>query len=391
MAEEVKLELLTDEDIVDYSRSDGKDRIIKSHKDFNLNYKKLDKLYTPETDGLYDGDIFGSPFENRCICGKIKHFTKEPCPNCGCRVYSKEEALRRFARVELPFYYLASSRYEVFRELFNAIFVDTDVKLVLIGDDSKGTLAKKKNTRKLDMRYFDLCQFTYSKANNRLTISEFVTDEKKCSYEGLKAIIEKHFPSYLRDYMKLINRYFLILPAAMRRVSFKKVSGKNKKAILPRITIWYQIIVRFCCREDEEANSNNFDKVMARLNTPGEKARYVALLRALINSGKRITTDLLNTSKENLARDLYSARVKNSARCPIIPSTTLAVDEIGVPIHVAYEMCREGFIRYLMKELNFTWDEAKKSTKLEYNDPTLLEHFKKYAESQVVLNYLLVQ
>ena len=115
----------------------------------------------------------------------------------------------------------------------------------------------------------------------------------------------------------------------------------------------------------------NYEEVTSKFNTPGERVRYTALLRALLNAGKKEATALLNTSKENLARDLYSVRTKNSARCPIIPSTTLAIDEISVPIHIAYEMCREGFLDYLMKELNFTKNEALKATKEEYNNPTI--------------------
>ena len=95
---------------------------------------------------------------------------------------------------------------------------------------------------------------------------------------------------------------------------------------------------------------------MSQFSTPGERVRYTALLRALLNAGKKQATDLLNTSKKNEARGIYSVRVKNSMRCPIVPDTEIAVDEIRIPTHLAYEMCREGFINYLMKELNFTND-----------------------------------
>ena len=48
-------------------------------------------------------------------------------------------------------------------------------------------------------------------------------------------------------------------------------------------------------------------------------------------------------------------------------------------------MCREGFINHLIKELNFTKEEAEKSTKEEYGNPELMRLFKEYAEQQVVL------
>lgn len=382
---DVRLELLTDEDIIDYTRSEGKDRVITSQKDLDLNCNSV----SPIPGGLYDTEIFGSPFEDRCICNKIKQVSSEPCPFCGCRVYSKEEALRRFARIELPFYYLNDLRFDIFKDFFDDVFQDSKIKLDFMGDDLRRNGYAGRSAKKLGIKVFDTCQFSYSKAKKELTISEFITDEERCSYEGLKAIIEKYFPDRLREYMRLINRYYLVMPAAMRPFTVRVVNDgvkTSKKMVSHKLTIWYGIIVSLCCREAVAANAFNYDDIMAQYENPGERVRYRALLKALINAGKKQTTDLLNTSKKNKARDLYSVRVKNSARCPIIPSTTLAVDEIGIPIHVAYEMCREGFINYLMKELNFTKNEAMKSTKREFNDPTLLRHFKKYAEEQVVLN-----
>ena len=105
----------------------------------------------------------------------------------------------------------------------------------------------------------------------------------------------------------------------------------------------------------------------------------------MLNKGKYQATELLKTSKENLARESYAVRTKNSARCPIIPSTTLAIDEVGIPRHIAYEMCRSGFIGYLQEKMNFTYQEAKRSTMNEYENPEIQKLFKEYAEKQVVL------
>lgn len=100
-----------------------------------------------------------------------------------------------------------------------------------------------------------------------------------------------------------------------------------------------------------------------------------------------MTTELLNTTKENLARGLYAVRTKNSARCPIIPSTELAIDEVSIPRHLAYEMCRSGFCDYLEKELNFSKSEAVRSTLEEYNNPEIQKLFQEYAEKQIVINF----
>ena len=48
-------------------------------------------------------------------------------------------------------------------------------------------------------------------------------------------------------------------------------------------------------------------------------------------------------------------------------------------------MCREGFLKYLMEQVNFTYDEAKKLTKYEALNPETQKLFQEYAEQQVVL------
>ena len=167
----------------------------------------------------------------------------------------------------------------------------------------------------------------------------------------------------------------------MRPTRVTRIAGKAK-LLVPKLSQWYSMVVRFC-RSD--SGSCNYKMVMDALKTPGLKARYHALLRAFLNSGKKVATNLLNSSKQNGAREIYAVRTKNSARCPIVPSTTLPIDEIGVPRHIAYEMCREGFMKYLVDELNFTPKQADTATKDESNNPELQKLFTEYAEKQIVL------
>jgi len=381
---DINLELLTDEDIVDFTRSEGKDRILTDWRDIDLNKQEI---ISPIPHGVYDVEIFGSPYEDRCLCGYIRSVSHEPCPNCGARVFNREERLRRFARIELPFYYLNDLRFDIFKDLFDKIFSDSKIVLNFFGDDLKRNGYAGKSSKQLGIKVFDTCQFDYSPSKKELTISEFITDESKCSYEGLLSIIEANFPEHLLAFKKLINRYYLVLPAAMRPFNSVVSKSGSKKLAIHRLSTWYSSIISLCCVECEKSNPHNYREVMDRFKTPGERVRYTAVLRALLNAGKKQATDLLNTSKKNQARELYSVRVKNSARAPIVPSTTLRVDELGVPIHLAYEMCREQFIKYLMREKNFTWKEARVATKEEYDNCELKEEFNKFAEDQIVLIY----
>lgn len=376
----VSLELLTDDAILDYTRADGEDHVVYDWHDVNL--MKITGIQCFKG-GVYDPLIFGSPVANECVCGNIRRATSFPCPNCGTRVFTAEEGLRRFARIELPFYYLNELRFDIFKELFDDIFKDSTLDLKFAGNLKAGGYSSDKAGRKLGIKVFDSCQFNYDKDKKTLTISEFVDDYDKCSYDGLLAIVNEHFPDRANEFRSLINRYYLVLPAMMRPFHISRPSGEAKMNV-HKLSTLYSIIIRFCCAENTEG-SNNYNSVMESIKEPGVKAKYVAILRAFINSGKKVATNLLNSSKENYAREIYAVRTKNSARCPIVPSTTLAIDELGVPRHIAYEMCREGFMKYLMNELNFTRDQAINATKKESDNPELQKLFTEYAEKQIVL------
>ena len=384
--EDVKLDILTDEAILDYTTDpDGRQRVITDWRDFHLKYDFIN----PYPGGIYDVSIFGSPLSDRCICGQIHGTSLEPCPRCGARVYPVEEGLRRFARLELPFYYLNELRYDIFKDLFDEIFADTTITLKFISGNLKaGGYTYKNSSKKLGIKVFDSCQFEYYPKQRELVISENITDESKCSYEGILSILEKHFPDRLSDMKRLVNRLYLIQPAMMRPFTFM-IQNKQKKLGSHRLSIWYSVLVSLMVPEAAESNPVNYNDVMSQLTEPGERVRYRALLKAFINSGKKEATELLNTTKKNLARELYSARIKNSARCAIVPDTTLAIDEVSVPVHIAYEMCRSGFCQYLQKELNFTKAEALKSTRDEYTNPKIQELFKEYAEKQIVIKTLM--
>lgn len=384
--EDVKLDLLTDEAILDYTTDpDGRQRVITDWRDFQLKFDYIN----PIPGGVYDASIFGSPYSDRCICGQIHGTSTEPCPRCGARVYTVEEGLRRFARLELPFYYLNELRYDIFKDLFDEIFADTTITLKFISGNLKsGGYTYRNTSKKLGIKVFDSCQFEYYPKQRELVISESITDESKCSYEGILSILEKHFPDRLSDMKRLVNRLYLIQPVMMRPFTYM-VQNKQKKLVSHRLSIWYSVLVSFLVPEAVESNPVNYNDVMSQLTEPGERVRYRALLKAFINSGKKEATELLNTTKKNLARELYSARIKNSARCAIVPDTTLAIDEVSVPVHIAYEMCRSGFCQYLQKELNFTKAEALKSTRDEYANPKIQELFKEYAEKQIVIKTLM--
>jgi hypothetical protein len=71
-----QLEILSDENIIDYTTDPGgRQRVLYDHRDLNLKFFP----FKPYPGGVYDVSIFGSPMQDRCICGKIRTISNEPC------------------------------------------------------------------------------------------------------------------------------------------------------------------------------------------------------------------------------------------------------------------------------------------------------------------------
>ena len=115
------------------------------------------------------------------------------------------------------------------------MFEDTKIKLDFQADDLRRNGYAGRSAKKLGIKAFDTCQFTYSKAKNELKVSEFITDEKKCSYEGLLAILEKHFPGYVPEFKRLVNKEYLVLPAAMRPISAMMIGEIGRASCRERV------------------------------------------------------------------------------------------------------------------------------------------------------------
>lgn len=370
------LDILTDEAIIDYTRKGNKNFVIVNHG--TIDGKRKGTRIAPISGGLYDPEIFGSAYLDRCYCGKVRTVSSEPCPECGAAVLTEEEALRRFARIELAFYYLSSLRFEVFRDFINDVISSNGITVVPKFIYDSILLGTSSNTRRMSQKVYDMCQFNYNPDTKELIVTDEITDESKCSYEGLLDIMTKYFPGKLVQYKSFINKFYIVMPSFMRPPAIVRINSRSKDKHIPEMTIWYKNVVEFCSIRDTNSSSNNYNRVMKLLSTPGERVKYTALLRAFLNYGKKIATQLLNTSKENLARTLYSIRVKNSLRSPIIPSTTLPIDEVQIPRHLAYEICREGFIKYLIENYEFTEEQAIASTKMESDNEELQKAFDEY-------------
>jgi len=355
-------ERLTDETIDSLSQN----RVITSYGDFNLKRGSRtvkDRLY-PIVGGVYDSALFGSIYIDTCNCGQTDTIGSL-CPKCGSRVLSLEERYKRYARIELDYYYMMCTKIQG--------MIDLLLSLPLKFEEAAEFFGFNRISKSSTPMLLDLCQFNYDEESNQIFVSPVITDESKASYEGLLKIIESHFPDYLSNYKSLINKKILVTPAIYRAVSYDPYDPVTNLKI-PYISAIFQNCV-YVKEYIKDQLKNHLD--------PNHRILIKALARKFYSGLPYQLSDALQPSKQNLLRALYSDRLDNSGRAPIVGDTSLKIDEVMIPIHLAYEICKMDFISYLSNKLGVNllkaeviYKEASKST---------LDLFREYAPTRRVL------
>ena len=348
-----KIQLLTDEIISMYSE----DNVLTDYRDINL--KVLNKV-DPYPNGPYDQDIFGSVFSDRCNCGNIRT-PGVRCPRCGSMLLDEVSSFRRFARIESPVYY--SSKYKLIKLiefLKNNFSIKTDFKSPYF-----------EGLPWNDGKVLDICQWSYNKDEDYLLISDNITDFTKCSYEGLVSIIQINFPELLEEYRSYINQYILVIPMALRAPVVKVIDGERKLDNHQITTIYQNLIYDIF---------EYYSKEFPSMKTESGKSIFRGSLRKLISSSLDGLSQLMNSSKQNLARTMQSNRLPNSGRCTIVPDPTLTADEVTIPRHLMYETCRDEFIKYIADEKGISSKEAEVIYRTQSDLDEVQKMFDKYIE-----------
>ena len=89
------------------------------------------------------------------------------------------------------------------------------------------------------------------------------------------------------------------------------------------------------------------------------------------------SSDLFKGGKANFSRRMQKSRLNGSARAVIIPDPSIQIDEVGIPLHLAYDMCDKEFIEYLMINFGLSKVQALAKFKKPYAGNTLeiFSHF----------------
>lgn len=353
---------LTDEKIIQLSQN----RVITSDKDFNLKrnskYEK-NRLY-PVVGGVYDSTFFGSIYTDTCNCGRIDT-VGVICQKCGSKVLTEEEKYKRYARIDLDFYYLLDTKLLGMMQLLTELPLDFT--------KASQFFEFSRLSQSSTPRICELCEFTWNEATGEIIVDPEVKDESRASFEGLEKILNEHFPDKIEEFRSLVNKKVLVTPAVYRLATFNPFDPMSKLSI-PFLSSIFQSIVRLKMLINER---------LQEVFDPSERTALKGSLRRYCAQIPDWVSEALLPSKINLLRGLYSARIDNSGRAPIIGDTSLKLDEVKIPIHLAYEMLKVDFIGYLSEKLGISVEKAE--LKYRQAGKEVLDLFRKYTPTRRVL------
>jgi DNA-directed RNA polymerase beta' subunit len=318
--------LLTDDLIVRYSA----DRVIRNKGNINL---KKDRMIEPVAGGLYDSNYFGSIFMDKCNCGSVKKVNVY-CHVCGSTPLDEVTRTSRFARIELPWMYLPYFKVKG--------FVKTISEMFIINFDF-GELDEVSGRDKL-IKGMELGQVEIiideKKEKPILRLHDQFTDISLASYEGL--ISEMHrvgMTAEAEEVKRYIDKMILVSPASMRGIKITTVGGQRQLS-LPYTTSVYTSIMMSLDQFKEKSEYRNLQ----------EEIILRGIFRAYLRKSLGELSEFTKSSKDNLARQMYSARVPNTSRSVITAGPELRTDEVSLPFQNVYAMMKKEFIEHIMKE-----------------------------------------
>ena len=329
--------------------------MVSNANDFNLKYTHL-KAYEG---GLHDPDIFGSSYENKCNCGHTNIINRK-CHSCGVVVMEPQEWYGKYGIIDSEFYFSIDVKA---RTLLNII------KEHLVVSPTFEEYEDIFKVKSLDI--FNLGTFTY--ADKKIHVSTEVDDITDIGYEGLLKVLKAHYPSLYLAAMKLVNRYIYVAPTAFRPVKYFLVDGK-KKLVLDKMNLIYRSIIymkRYVLEKVEAESDLEAMKLML--------ANYRMFLSRMVIK----LSDSLKTTKESNIRKLMSKRIPESGRAVIVPDLKIGIDEVSLPINLAYELYQIDFRTVLIEKYKISTEEA--IEKIREASPTTIELFKKEMEGKVVV------
>lgn len=317
--------LLTDELIEKYSA----DRVIQNKGNINL---KKDKILEPVPGGLYDSNFFGSVLQDECNCRAVKKINMY-CNICGSTPLDEVTRNSRFARIELPYMYLPYFKIKGFVKIIQDTF-----RIQFDFTELEEVSGRDKLVKGLELGQVEI--ITKDKdARPILRLHDQYTDIKLVSYEGLMREMERvGLTSEAAEAKRCIDKYILVTPASMRGIKITTIGGQRQLAI-PYTTSVYTSIMMCIDQFNIKAEARDLkEEILLR-----------GIFRNYLRKSLSELSEFTKSSKENLARQMYSARIPTTSRSVITAGPELKTDEVSLPFQNIYAMLKDEFIEYIMK------------------------------------------
>ena len=338
---------------------------VKYPKDYDIPKNSKGK-YTPHQHGLYDPKIFGYP--NQCKCPKkyrtVYEGTITKCKTCRCEVMSEDEYLERYTTYSLNSPYISLLKLpalcieikKIFGEFPNGLkpSLQSVWSLYLYTDSSPFTvqgLGKNGDKYEMDSRLFidkngnevwvaimDLPGLDPNDVPKKDNRGNDISVENMGLF-GLKKLSQLYFPdgrqcNILGD---LIN-YKLIVTSPgrqSRRGSLVPMKDGKVKLAIGSETLDYYAIMNYNL---QIANYLKNDYLSIT-----DKATYCWFMNVMVNA-HFANNEILQSSKQSLARTNLDTRVKASLRALIVASLDLPMDTVGIPETFAYATLQKTII-----------------------------------------------
>lgn len=319
---------LSDKDILRMSDNN----LLTDDRDFNL--KKYNpkgrmgvKIMDPFPGGIFDSNIFGSAYRDKCMCGSTTHLGKT-CTYCHTHLNSEVEEYVKFGAIKSPIYFI----FNTFIEGFNGYLKSTFKSAPRLTQDAIYTSS-----------------FAYDVDRDALTFSDS-TDVTDLSIEGIIKIYSNYKQNKLEDLFRYVHKYILVLPISVRPWAYTYKPWLNKMTLdLSEINYKYKTLIYICNTQFPEINfmSMTFEDMKFTL----------ASFRLGISKIAESINGLVKSSKESSIRSGYSVRVPNSSRLTAVADASLSIDEVSIPVSVVFEIFNNRINTWFKDELKLTETE----------------------------------
>ena len=322
-----KLRFITDSQLRAYSSGE-----VTNPGDFNMKYDYPRDI----TKGIFDHNIFGSIYPDKCNCGRTKGGI--PCRICGSNPISLHERLTRVGHIELPCYYVSPVAFPLLMKLLK------NSKSVQGAD-------KIKSTKQLYISQWTITDSVISYTNDG-------------EYQGISGLLLAlgNLNKPVDSILEYVHSVLLVPGIEYRRVSWWMSNGKKSLVVDP-INNFYMSLLSMI--KDSKGS-------LLELG-------YIAYLAEMISDK---LSKVLKESKKNYARKMQNTRVRNSGRGTIVSNVDIDIEHVSLPQSMIYDIFAQQYSVYLER---LGYDHNTALLMIKCCDSDAMRHFSSWVEDKTVL------